>query len=211
MTGKTNIDELYLEKFDKVELWTRTLERAALNGRLRADAIPILEKMYASQCKIVDNEITLLGLPLADAADQIIERMPLVQPPRDDPAIAERERIEQEALQGSLAGHGAMFRRFTAQAGGDERQGEIAYNEWCAKNKAKPGKKADAAPVNGELAAADLKVAGGDNPFSAAGWSKTRAGALYRADPALCARLSKAAGFPSLDAAFAATKPRAAA
>ena len=80
---------------------------------------------------------------LAEGVDEVIARMPLGSRRKYGPAIAERERVEQEALQGSVAARGgAMWKRFFAQAGGNERLGHAAYREWCDTNKAKPGLKA---------------------------------------------------------------------
>ena len=85
----TKVD--YLQKqFDAVdrnELLWRALDKAALKGKLRPDAIELLHDMYADKCKIINGDITLLNLDLAEAVDAIIDRMPLVQPPKDDPAV----------------------------------------------------------------------------------------------------------------------------
>ncbi len=208
----TKVD--YLQKqFDAVdrnELLWRALDKAALKGKLRPDAIQLLHDMYADKCKIINGDITLLNLDLAEAVDAIIDRMPLVQPPKDDPAVNERERIEAEALQGSVQAHGALWKKFVAQSGGNERLGDAKYREWCDTNKAKPGIKAavdDAAVKVGELDAADLlKVGASTNPWSAEGWNLTSQGSAFKADPALAARLAKAAG-----SHIGATKPTRAA
>jgi hypothetical protein len=46
-----------------------------------------------------------------------------------------------------------------------------------------------------------------DNPFGKTGWNKTAQGQLIRADRAKAERLAKAAGFKSLEATYAASKP----
>jgi len=196
----TKVD--YLQKqFDAVdrnELLWRALDKAALKGKLRPDAIQLLHDMYADKCKIIDGEITLLNLDLPEAIDAIVARMPLVQPIKDDPAIADAERLENEALQGSVQAHGALWKKFVAQSGGNESLGDAKYREWCDTNKAKPGlKAADAAAAKavGDLDAADLlKVGASTNPWSAEGWNITSQGNAFKADPALAARLAKAAG-----------------
>ncbi|MGO9846152.1 MAG: hypothetical protein ACLPKT_06005 [Methylocella sp.] len=198
----TKVDDAYKQKqFDAVdrnELLWRALDKAALKGKLRPDAIELLHGMFADKCKIINGEITLHNLDLPEAIDAIIARMPLVAPPKDDPAIAERERIEQEALAGSVQAHGALWKKFVAQSGGNERLGDAKYREWCDTNKAKPGLKAavdDAAVKVGELDAADLlKVGASTNPWSVEGWNITKQGSAFRADPALAARLAAAAG-----------------
>jgi len=201
-TDTSKVDDAYKQaQFDAVdrnELLWRALDKAALKGKLRPDAIQLLHDMYADKVKIINGEITLFHLDLAEGVDEVIARMPLVQPPKDGPAIAERERVEQEALQGSVAAHGAMWKRFFAQAGGNERLGDAAYREWCDTNKAKPGLKAAVEVANkavGELDAADLlKVGASTNPWSAEGWNLTKQGSAFRADPQLAARLAAAAG-----------------
>jgi len=214
MSTLPKLDDLYKntwEKSDRHEILWRALDRAAAKGKIRPDAVELLHGMFADRTKLVNGEFILLNLPLDEAIEKIVQRMPLVQPPKDDPRIVEAERLEAEALQGSVQAHGALWRKFVAQAGGNERLGDAAYNEWCASNKAKPGLKAavDAADkVVGDLTADDLRKAGvADNPFSATGWNKTKQGAVHRADPGLAARLSAEAGWSSLDAASAATKP----
>lgn len=197
----SKVDDAYkqaqFDAFDKNELLMRALEKAALKGKIRPDAIELVHNIYCDKCKIIDGEITLGNLPLDEGVDAIIQRMPLVQPPKDDPHKAEAERLEQEALQGSVSAHGAMYRRFLAESGNNARLADARYREWCDQNRAAPGKKADGTgkPI-GDLDADDLKRVGQSttNPWSPEGWSLTRQGAVFKADPSLAERLSRAAG-----------------
>ena len=197
----TKFDDTYNKQFDNAdrnELLWRALDKAVLQGKLRPDAVQLLHGLYADKCKVVDGDVTLLNLDLPEAVDAIIERMPLVQLPKDDPTVNERERVEQEALQGSVAAHGAMWKRFVAESGGNEKLGDAKYQLWCAANKAKPGLNAavnGAEKSVGDLDAADLvKIGASKNPFTKAGWNISKQGSAYRADPALAARLAAAAG-----------------
>ncbi len=113
-----------------------------------------------------------------------------------DPSVVE------SALANNLTAKGTIARAF-----GDGDEGAKAAELFLKAERAKRSNGGNNMPERVPLYSGRANGDDSDNPFSAAGWSKTRAGALYRTDPALCARLSKAAGFPTLDAAFAATKP----
>jgi hypothetical protein len=198
----TKADDAYRQaQFDAVdrnELLWRALDKAVLKGKLRPDAVQLLHGMYAEKCKVINGDVTLLNLDMDEAVDAIIERMPLVQPPKDDPTVSDRERVEAEALAGSVQAHGAIWKRFVAESGGNEALGDAKYRDWCTSNKAKPGLKAaieGAEKAVGDLDAADLlKVGASKNPWSPEGWNLTRQGSAFRADPALAARLAAAAG-----------------
>lgn len=121
-------------------------------------------------------------------------------PLNDHPNVTLDPATVELALSGNMTARGAIAKAF---GNGDGDKGAAAADLYL---KAKREKPAD--PLAERVPLYSGKNGGGsDNPFSAAGWSKTRAGALYRTDPALAARLSKSAGFPSLDAAFKATRP----
>jgi hypothetical protein len=189
MSKETDIDKLYKQEYSRVdrnELWWLALKRAALRGVIRPDSMEILHNMYAARCDVDPerNQITLLGVSLDDAVDEIAKRMPLVQVAKDDPLIKERELVEQAALGGSVHHHGLMFKRFVGESGGDETLGLAKYRQWCAEHGAKPGLKAaikDAEKAVNGFVEGDLSAAGLDvSPWSAEGWSITNQGEVVK-------------------------------
>jgi len=174
-----------LAEYGKNELLHQAIDRAVLGGRMRIEAAKDCLDMYGDKC-VVDAttlQITLNGLPLDKAVEKIIAARPLWQPTGDDPAIKARSELEAAALAGSVTAHGALWKAL----------GDVGYENWKKQHAAAPGKKAADEATRAAAAAAEAE--GGDsNPFKRAGWNLTEQGRIAKNDPALAARLAKAAG-----------------
>jgi hypothetical protein len=126
-------------------------------------------------------------------------------PLNDHPEVTLDPATVELALAGNMTAKGAIARAF---GGGDGDKGAAAADLFLKAERAKAAG-GGAPPERVPLYSGRANGGDSDNPFGSA-WSKTRQGQIYKSDPALAARLSKAAGFPDLTAAFAATKPKAA-
>ena len=135
----------------------QAIDRAVLRGAMRIEAAKDAMDMYGSKCLVDEKtlQITLNGLPLDKALENIIASRPLWQPQGDDPTITANREIEQAALAGSVSAHGALWKMW----------GDARYEAWKKQHAAAPGKKA-AGEAAADAAAAALE--GGShstNPF----------------------------------------------
>ena len=146
-----------LAEYGKNELLHQAIDRAVLRGAMRIEAAKDAMDMYGSKCVVDEKtlQITLNGLPLEKALENIIASRPLWQPQGDDPTITANREIEQAALAGSVSAHGALWKMW----------GDARYEAWKKQHAAAPGKKA-AGEAAADAAAAALE--GGShstNPF----------------------------------------------
>jgi hypothetical protein len=146
-----------LAEYGKNELLHQAIDRAVLRGAMRIEAAKDAMDMYGSKCLVDEKtlQITLNGLPLDKALENIIASRPLWQPQGDDPTITANREIEQAALAGSVSAHGALWKMW----------GDARYEAWKKQHAAAPGKKA-AGEAAADAAAAALE--GGShstNPF----------------------------------------------
>ena len=136
-----------LAEYDRNEMLWKAIDRAVLGGRLVVGAGQDCYDLYHDKCLVdaATQQVTLNSLPLEEALTEIIGKRPLWKPSGPDPQVAARQALEAEALAGSVSAHGKLFKAL----------GEPAYEEWCAKHAAKPGKTAVIAFQLSQIAAPD--------------------------------------------------------
>ncbi len=128
-------------------------------------------------------------------------------PLNDHPNVTLDPATVELALAGNLTAKGTIARAFSD---GNGDKGAQAAELFLKAERTKAG--TGSAPPERVPLYRGKSGDDGDNPWGAgAAWSKTRQGQIFKADPGLAARLSKAAGFPDLTAALGATRPNKAA
>jgi hypothetical protein len=191
MPSKLDLD-LANSKYGKNELLHKAIDRAVLRGAMRIEAARDALDMYGEKCLVDEKDlsVTLNGLPLDEALEKIISERKLWQPTGDDPAVKARSELEAAALAGSVTAHGQLFKEL----------GSAGYEAWKKQHAAAPGKAAapegmERDPVTGQfIPKGPADDDGATNPFTKAGWNLTSQGQIAKRDPALAARLAKAAG-----------------
>lgn len=164
MAREKKIDRLY--EYDqtlasKNVLLAKVLDALALEGVIRPDAVPLILQMRAKDCVVVDGEISLDATDMETAVRRMAVRMPLLAPPADyvNPDKERRERLMEEAKQGSVQSLGYLYKDFVQRLG--ERAGEAAFKQWQAdQGVVKIGKSATGINAANEAA---LKAAEGDD------------------------------------------------
>jgi hypothetical protein len=187
--------ELEAADYGRDEMLHLALDRAVRRGALRVEAVKDAMDLYAGKSVIDEKtmEITLNGRPLDEALVRIIEQRKLWQVTGDDPVVKARGELEAAALAGNVSAHGQLWKQL----------GDAGYEAWKKAHRAAPGKPA---ADDGRKRNADGTFIADDdaetNPFKKAAWSLTAQGQIAKRDPALAARLAKAAGI-----ALGATRP----
>lgn len=121
-----------------------------------------------------------------------------------NPAFLKAARAMLEADVEVVDEDGVRIAKMKSDLGGDDLAKYVS--NWVQGDEGKafvtPAKGADSKGSNGRSSE--------DNPFGKTSWNKTEQGKLIRTDRAKAERLAKAAGFASLEATYAASKPVAA-
>jgi hypothetical protein len=179
--------DLEIAEASRNEMLWQAIDRAVLGAKMKVEAAKDAYDLYHDKC-VVDPEtcqITLENLPLDQGLAKIIEGRPLWRPSGPDPRVVAQQELEAAAKSGNVSAHGRLWRSL----GTTDAERTRNYNEWCAKNAAKPGTPAagadDTPPEKDEP----------DNPWLAGKWNATRQSQIVRSLGLEAAqRIAKAAG-----------------